>query len=94
MTSDWQILNAEISPAPTLDGQAGAGAAEIATEGGNGDEEMGLMLRVEGTEGPRALSEEEGRMGMGMEELVEMFGKRMEELRRVVGVRGPGDGRE
>ncbi|MCJ1292415.1 hypothetical protein MMC34_003965 [Xylographa carneopallida] len=47
-------------------------------EGGGG--EGGLMLRIEGTEGSKA----EGVECLGLEGLVETFGRRMGQLRRVV----------
>ncbi|MCJ1414780.1 hypothetical protein MMC32_001108 [Xylographa parallela] len=65
LTGDWQVLSAEIGKAPTLEGGGGEG---------------GLMLRIEGTEGPKG----EGVEGLGLEGLVETFGRRMGELRRVV----------
>ncbi|MCJ1379924.1 hypothetical protein MMC17_003027 [Xylographa soralifera] len=65
LTGDWQVLSAEIGQAPTLEG---------------GGAEGGLMLRIKGTEGPKA----EGIEGLGLEGLVETFGRRMGELRRVV----------
>lgn len=74
MTSDWQVLSAGISSAPTL-------------EGASGEEGKGMMLRIEGTEGAKRLRREEGK-AMGLEGLVEKFGRRMEELRRVVGAGG------
>jgi len=45
-----------------------------------GGEEGGLMLRIVGTEGPKG----DGLEGTGLEGLVETFGRRMGELRRVV----------
>ncbi|MCJ1286001.1 hypothetical protein MMC26_005343 [Xylographa opegraphella] len=48
-------------------------------EGGGGGE-GGLILRIEGTEGLKAEEVE----GLGLEGLVETFGRRMGELRRVV----------
>ena len=69
MTPDWQVLNAEISSAPTL-------------EGASGEEGKGMMLRIEGTEGAKRLGREEAE-ALGLEGLVEEFGRRMEELRKV-----------
>lgn len=80
MTSDWQVLSAEITSAPTL-------------EGANGEEGKSMMLRIEGTEGAKRLGREEGE-ALSLEGLVEEFGRRMEELRRVVGAgekEGEGD---
>ncbi|MCJ1390646.1 hypothetical protein MMC18_003507 [Xylographa bjoerkii] len=65
LTGDWQVLSAEIGKAPTLDGGGGEG---------------GLMLSIEGTEGPKGAGVEE----MGLEGLVEIFGRRMGELKRIV----------
>ncbi|MCJ1322540.1 hypothetical protein MMC15_007889 [Xylographa vitiligo] len=67
LTGDWQVLSAEIGKAPTLEGGVGEG---------------GLMLRIEGTEGPKVEGIEG--LGLGLEGLVETFGRRMGELRRVV----------
>ena len=70
MTPDWQVLNAEVTPAPML-------------EGGEEGETGGLMLKIEGTEGVSLQSTAE-ESEVGMEGLVEIFKGRMEELRRVV----------
>ncbi|MCJ1481347.1 hypothetical protein MMC06_001504 [Schaereria dolodes] len=74
MNSDWQILNAEIGTAPTWDG---------AKEAMGGDGDTGLMLRVEGTEGVKMVGRGEAEK-LGMDGLVDTFGKRMDELRKVV----------
>lgn len=66
MDSDWQVLDADISAAPTLEGENVG--------------KRGLMLRIQGTEG---VSDEVGEE-VGMEGLVEIFEKRMAELRRIV----------
>ncbi len=64
MANDWQIISAEIGPAPSWEGESG-----------------GKMLRIEGVDE----AQEEGEGGfVGLEGLLEVYGKRLEELRRVV----------
>ncbi|MCJ1447713.1 MAG: hypothetical protein MMC23_008224 [Stictis urceolatum] len=68
LTSDWQVLGAEVSAAPTL-------------EGGEG-ETGGLMLRLNGTEGIR--EDMGGQGEGDIEGTIEKFRERMEELKRVL----------
>ncbi|KAI9768729.1 MAG: hypothetical protein M1840_004724 [Geoglossum simile] len=81
LTSDWQVLGVDVTNAPTWvaeDENAGGAAA-----GGN---VMGLMLRIEGTEGPwsgNAGKKVEGG-NLDMQELTSLFDKRMATLRKVV----------
>ena len=42
------------------------------------------MLKIEGTEGPKGVVEEERAGRLGVEGLMEEFGRNMEELKRVV----------
>jgi hypothetical protein len=78
LTSDWQVLGADITAAPTLHGDD--------LEGETG----GLMLRVSGTEGIPADVPGNGPGGaadedvVSLEAAVERYRERMEELRRVV----------
>lgn len=71
LTGDWAVLGTSVGKAPTL-------------EGGGGEEgEKGLLLRIEGCEGfGGEVEEKEGERGL--EELMEVFGRRMGELRGVV----------
>ena len=80
LTPDWQVLGAEVGPAPMLEG-GGAG---------------GLMLKIEGTEGWGAERKGKGDLeGAGEEEeeeeedrleaLVEDYTARMEELQKILG---------
>lgn len=71
MANDWQIISAEIGPAPSWEGEGG-----------------GKMLRIEGVDE----AQEEGEGGfVGLEGLLDFYGKRLGELRRVVEA---GGGRE
>lgn len=93
MSPEWAITNAEIGAAPTWGGER------------EGDEEGGLMLRIEGVEARRGGEgkgkEKEREKGAeldvdGFEGLVERFQRGMEGLRRVVeaGERWEGQGGE
>ena len=84
MAGDWQVLSAEVGAAPTWDDGVAWDGGE---EEGKG---KGLMLRIEGTRGTDA-DVDVGEDGVvDMEGLMEGFGKRMEELRRVVEKGGGG----
>ncbi|MCJ1301508.1 hypothetical protein MMC08_004309 [Hypocenomyce scalaris] len=72
MTPAFQILNADMTTAPTWDGDGVA--AEGGAPGG-----AGLMLKIAGTEGVGF-----GEGGLGLEPLVEMYEKRLGELRKVI----------
>lgn len=68
MAHDWQIISAEIGPAPSWEGEGG-----------------GKMLKIEGVDE----AQEEGEGGfVGLEGLLDVYGKRLEELKRVVEVGG------
>jgi hypothetical protein len=112
MTSDWQVLEAEVSTAPMLDGVEGGreeeggggngGAGDHADE--EGEDEAGeidaregrskqklqpLMLKIEGTEeitgaGNGERGDGGGKGVGGIEEEVERFRLRMNELKKVV----------
>ncbi len=89
MSPDWAVTSTEVGAAPTWDrdGEGGEG------ERGEGEEEdgRGMMLRIEGMEVLGGEIEGEERR---LEELVEVYERRMGELRRVVdaGVGGGGMG--
>lgn len=72
MSPDWAVTGTEVGAAPTWDRDG-----EGKQEGGRG-----LMLRIEGMEVRR----DEGEVGEGkkLEELVEVYERRMGELRRAV----------
>lgn len=94
MTPDWQVLNTEITPAPTLEGNGGGGSGGGSSrlEDGKG---KNMMLRIVGTEAQKPVEVAEAER-LGLEGLVDEYAKRMEELRRVVegmGGAGVGDGR-
>lgn len=82
LTGDWAVRATQVGVAPTLEG--GGGGEGQGEEGG----EKGLLLRIEGMEGWEgediAEGKGEGEGERGLEELVEVFGKRMGELRGVV----------
>lgn len=84
LTPDWQILNTQLSPAPTFDTPNDLSGDPASTGGG------ALMLRVEGTAGfPRDVPSNKERDKQGrqsLEEMMEQFEKRMGELRRVIEV--------
>ena len=78
MSPDWAVTSTEVGAAPTWDrdGEGGEG------ERGEGEEEgRGMMLRIEGME---VLGGEDERGERRLEELVEVYERRMGELRRVV----------
>ena len=82
MTPDWQVLSASIGTAPTLDD--GKDGSMDRGEEAEGSWEKGMMVRIEGverrgTEVGKGLIED-----VGLDELVEVYGRRMGELRRVV----------
>lgn len=66
MANDWQIISAEIGPAPSWEGEGG-----------------GKMLRIEGVDEAQGEGEGEGGF-VGLEGMLDVYGKRLEELRRVV----------
>lgn len=77
MVPDWAVTATEIGAAPTWD-REGEGEGE-------GMEGRGLMLRIEGVEvGGEGEGGGIGEEGKRLEELVEVYGRRMAELRRVV----------
>lgn len=80
MSPDWAVTSTELAPAPTWDDRGGEGAR------GEG-ERSGLMLRIEGV-GVQGSIEKDGGEVEGeekrLEELVEVYERRMGDLRRVV----------
>lgn len=79
MSPDWAITSTELGPAPTWD-RDGEGRQD-------GQDGRGLMLRMEGMEARREDEGEVSKQGEGkrLEDLVEVYGRQMAELRRVVG---------
>ncbi|KAL6716685.1 hypothetical protein ACLMJK_006253 [Lecanora helva] len=75
MSPDWAVTSTEVTAAPTWDDSTGG---EEGQEGGGG-----MMLRIEGMEVPGVVGGE-GEEEKGLEELVEVWERRMGELRRVV----------
>jgi hypothetical protein len=74
LSGEWQVLNATIDPAPTLEGSEAAGGegAMMLKIGGRG-----TLARVKGNGAGAA-------EGVGLEGLIDTFRERMEELKRVV----------
>lgn len=71
LSAEWQVTNATISNAPTIDG-TDSGSAE------------GLMLKIEGIGAiPRTGSDEAGKKE-GLQQLVERFEKGLSEIRKIV----------
>lgn len=83
LTGDWAVRATQVGVAPTLEGGGGQEQGE-----GEGSGEKGLLLRIEGMEGWEegdiVEGKGEGEGERGLEELVEVFGQRMGELRGVV----------
>ena len=89
MSPDWAVTSTELSSAPTWDKDGDKNGEEM-QEGEEG-ETKGLMLRIEGMEvlgesvvverSRKGKEEEEGKR---LEELVEVYGRKMGELKRVV----------
>lgn len=89
MARDWQIVHADLTPAPTWDGDESTSGT--AGDGGGG---RGLMLRIEGVRSS-ALERDEPRdaeRDEGLEKLAERYERRLGELRRVVDGVGAGEG--
>jgi hypothetical protein len=84
LTSDWQVLDASFSPAPTFD-------TPQQQEQNTNDQGNALMLRIQGTAGfPRDLpgGKDGDAAEQTLEEMMEQFERRMGELRRVIEANG------
>lgn len=93
MARDWQIVNADLTPAPTWEGDESNGGKTDEGQCGGGGGGRGLMLSVEGVGTSTAGGQEvgEGEVEEGLEKLAERYERRLGELRRVVegvGARG------
>ncbi|KAL4869586.1 anaphase-promoting complex subunit 11 RING-H2 finger-domain-containing protein [Aspergillus spectabilis] len=74
LSPTWQVLNTSLLPAPTF---------ENSSESQNG----GLMLQIRGTSGfptGNLLGKDKERDGQRLEEMMEQFGRRLDELRLVI----------
>ncbi|KAL2038297.1 hypothetical protein N7G274_008946 [Stereocaulon virgatum] len=105
MSPDWAVTGTELGPAPTWDRDGQGKVEEGGEEGEEG--ERGLMLRIEGMEvlgdvGGEVEGKEKGKGKVGeggdeeekrLEELVDVYERRMGELKRVVDA-GAGVGTE
>lgn len=86
MARNWQVVNADISPAPTWEGEERNNRETGQGKGDGGGGGRGLMLRVEGV-GMRGVGEEQiggAQVEEGLEKLAERYESRLGELRRVV----------
>lgn len=83
LTPAWQVLNTQLTPAPTFDSTTSPGDQQQQPGSSSG-----LMLKIQGTSGlPREpiLGDRDGKDGgQTLEEMMEQFEKRMGELRRVI----------
>jgi hypothetical protein len=71
LSSEWQVLRTRITQAPTI--------------GDSKDDEEGLMLRIEGRgDTPENEGKEKAREKEGLEELIERFQRRLEDVRLVM----------
>ena len=82
MTPDWQVLNASIGTAPTLDDGKDGGVDR--GEEAEGSWEKGMMVRIEGVERRGTEIEKGLNEDVGLDELIEIYGRRVGELRKVV----------
>lgn len=83
LTPDWQVLNTQISPAPSFDTFNNHHTGEPSSPPSSSGT---LMLKIEGTSGPRDIVPARGddHKDQTLEEMMEQFEKRMGELRRVI----------
>ena len=89
MTPDWQILGTSLGPAPTLDD--GEEATKKDREEGDEDGKKRMMIMVEGVERRTVIGEEMSQDtgdDTKLEELVELFERRMALLRRFIEASG------
>lgn len=85
MARDWQIVHADLTPAPTWEGDESSSSKPGEDQGNGGGAGRGLMLRVEGVSASSGAGEQEPPDGEeGLEKLVERYERRLGELRRVV----------
>jgi len=85
LTPSWQVLDTQLTPAPTFDNN------NTGEHPGSGS----LMLKIKGTSGlPRDIvsRDKDGHGHQTLEEMMEQFEKRMDELRRVIEAGGYGAG--
>lgn len=79
LTPSWQVLDTQLTPAPTFDNN---------TTNGEHPGSGSLMLKIKGTAGLPRDKLVRDRDGQTLEEMMEQFEKRMDELRRVIEVGG------
>ncbi|KAL2001413.1 hypothetical protein VTN02DRAFT_1794 [Thermoascus thermophilus] len=75
LTPSWQVLDTQLTPAPTFDNN---------TTNGEHPGSGSLMLKIKGTAGLPRDRIVRDRDGQTLEEMMEQFEKRMDELRRVI----------
>lgn len=94
LASDWQVLDASFSPAPTFDTPQNTNTnTNTTSDQANNVGSNTLMLRIEGTAGfPRDIiptgNNTATKEQQSLEEMMEQFDKRMSELRRVIETNG------
>ncbi|KAK2767725.1 hypothetical protein FQN54_003883 [Arachnomyces sp. PD_36] len=91
----WQVLNTELSPAPTFETSPNQGHANDTSDPTQG----GLMLKIKGTAGfkpgpTRGRDKNQASQDQNLEDMMEQFEKRMDELRRVIEAGDAGLGME
>ncbi|KAL2010844.1 hypothetical protein VTN00DRAFT_3562 [Thermoascus crustaceus] len=79
LTPSWQVLDTQLTPAPTF---------ENSTTNGEHPGSGSLMLKIKGTAGLPRDKIVRDRDGQTLEEMMEQFERRMDELRRVIEVGG------
>ncbi|WEW59628.1 hypothetical protein PRK78_005107 [Emydomyces testavorans] len=94
LSPTWQILNTHLTPAPTFDSSLNPAAVTKTTTTTTSDPPNpfpigGCMLRIEGTAGSPHTNRVRGNTAVAagqqsLEEMMELFEKRMGELRKVV----------
>ncbi|KAI1993894.1 hypothetical protein LOZ53_001981 [Ophidiomyces ophidiicola] len=92
LSSTWQVLNAQLAPAPTFDSPLNPNTTAKNPIDSDPFPGSGLMLSIEGTSGSSATKALGGTQGNNadeverqtLEEMVELFETRMSELRKIV----------
>lgn len=77
LTPTWQVLDTALVPAPTFENNA--------TEGSGGGGGGGMMLKIHGSRGlPGTIGREREKGSQRLEEMMDQFARRMDELRTVI----------
>ncbi|KAL4805308.1 hypothetical protein BDV18DRAFT_140669 [Aspergillus unguis] len=80
LSPTWQVLNTQLLPAPTFETNSPAEKHTSASANG------GLMLQIQGTSGlpVESTSKEKEKGGQRLEDMMEQFARRLDELRLVI----------